>query len=382
MAEEQILMTAEPDTVGEVAAVKINLLNLDRQAMQEFFVGIGEKPFRATQVLQWIHHYGVDDFESMTNVSKELRARLKEIACVAVPEVIADQLAEDGTRKWLLRLPGGNGIETVFIPEEDRGTLCVSSQVGCTLNCSFCSTGHQGFNRNLTTAEIISQVWLANRALGRDPKGERIITNVVLMGMGEPLLNFDNVTAAIRIMLDDLAYGLSRRRVTLSTAGLVPIMDRLRDECPVSLAVSLHAPNDALRDQLVPLNKHYPIRELLDACRRYCADSPRSRVTFEYVMLAGINDSVEHARELVQVLRDVPAKVNLIPFNPFPQTSYQRSSGNAIDRFRDVLIEAGLTTITRRTRGDDIDAACGQLAGQVQDRTSRQRRLSRQVGST
>jgi 23S rRNA (adenine2503-C2)-methyltransferase len=382
MAEEQILMTAKPDTVGEVAVVKINLLNLDRQAMQEFFVGIGEKPFRATQVLQWIHHYGVEDFDAMTNVSKELRARLKEIACVAVPEVIADQLAEDGTRKWLLRLPGGNGIETVFIPEEDRGTLCVSSQVGCTLNCSFCSTGHQGFNRNLTTAEIISQVWLANRALGRDPKGERIITNVVLMGMGEPLLNFDNVTAAIRIMLDDLAYGLSRRRVTLSTAGLVPIMDRLRDECPVSLAVSLHAPNDALRDQLVPLNKHYPIRELLDACRRYCADSPRSRVTFEYVMLAGINDSVAHARELVQVLRDVPAKVNLIPFNPFPQTSYQRSSGNAIDRFRDVLIEAGLTTITRRTRGDDIDAACGQLAGQVQDRTSRQRRLARQVGST
>jgi len=381
MAEEQIPMTAQTDTVGEVAAGKINLLNLDRQAMQEFFVGIGEKPFRATQVLQWIHHYGVEDFDAMTNVSKELRARLKEIACVAAPEVIADQLAEDGTRKWLLRLPGGNGIETVFIPEEDRGTLCVSSQVGCTLNCSFCSTGHQGFNRNLTTAEIISQVWLANRALGRDPKGERIITNVVLMGMGEPLLNFDSVTAAIRIMLDDLAYGLSRRRVTLSTAGMVPMMDRLREECPVSLAVSLHAPNDALRDQLVPLNKKYPIRELLDACRRYCADSPRSRVTFEYVMLAGVNDSVAHARELVQLLRDVPAKVNLIPFNPFPQTSYQRSSGNAIDRFRDVLIEAGLTTITRRTRGDDIDAACGQLAGQVQDRTSRQRRLSGQAGS-
>jgi 23S rRNA (adenine2503-C2)-methyltransferase len=382
MAEEQIPMTATSDTGGEVAAKKINLLNLDRQAMQDFFVGIGEKPFRATQVLQWIHHYGVEDFDAMTNVSKELRTRLKEIACVVAPEVIADQLAEDGTRKWLLQLPGGNAIETVFIPEEERGTLCVSSQVGCTLNCSFCSTGHQGFNRNLTTAEIISQVWLANRALGRDPKGERIITNVVLMGMGEPLLNFESVTAAIRIMLDDLAYGLSRRRVTLSTAGLVPIMDRLRDECPVSLAVSLHAPNDALRDQLVPLNKHYPIRELLDACRRYCADSPRSRVTFEYVMLAGVNDSVEHARELVQILRDVPAKVNLIPFNPFPQTSYQRSSGNAIDRFRDVLIEAGMTTITRRTRGDDIDAACGQLAGQVQDRTSRQRRLSGQAGST
>jgi 23S rRNA (adenine2503-C2)-methyltransferase len=248
--------------------------------------------------------------------------------------------------------------------------------VGCTLNCSFCSTGHQGFNRSLTVAEIISQLLVANRALGRDPKGERIITNVVFMGMGEPLLNFDNVVPAMRLMLDDYGYGLSRRRVTLSTAGVIPMMDRLREECPVSLAVSLHAPNDALRDQLVPLNKKYPIRELLEACRSYCADSPRSRVTFEYVMLDGVNDGVEHAHELVRILRDVPSKVNLIPFNPFPQTHYQRSPKPVIDRFRDVLIAAGLTTITRKTRGDDIDAACGQLAGQVQDRTRRRQRLT------
>ena len=362
------------------ADVKINLLNLDRAAMQEFFAGIGEKPFRATQVIQWIHQYGVDDFDAMTNLSKELRARLKEIADIRVPEIIQDQTAADGTRKWLLRLDDGNAVETVFIPEEDRGTLCVSSQVGCTLNCSFCSTGHQGFNRSLATAEIIAQVLVANRALGRDPKGERIITNVVLMGMGEPLLNFDNVLPAMRLMLDDYAYGLSRRRVTLSTAGVVPGLSRLREECPVSLAVSLHAPNDALRDQLVPLNKKYPIRELLEACRNYCADSPRSRVTFEYVMLDGVNDSVAHAHELVALLRDVPSKINLIPFNPFPQTSYRRSPREVIDRFREVLIAAGMTTITRKTRGDDIDAACGQLAGRVQDRTRRRERLALKVG--
>jgi 23S rRNA (adenine2503-C2)-methyltransferase len=364
------------------AAEKTNLLNLDRAAMQEFFVGIGEKPFRATQVIQWIHQYGVDDFDAMTNLGKELRARLHGTAEIRVPEIIQDQTAADGTRKWLLRLNDGNAIETVFIPEEDRGTLCVSSQVGCTLNCSFCSTGHQGFNRSLTVAEIISQLLVANRALGRDPKGDRIITNVVLMGMGEPLLNFDNVLPAMRLMLDDYAYGLSRRRVTLSTAGVVPILERLREECPVSLAVSLHAPNDALRDQLVPLNKKYPIQELLEACRRYCADSPRSRVTFEYVMLEGINDSIEHAHELVRILSDVPSKVNLIPFNSFPQTHYRRSSKQAIDRFREVLIAAGLTTITRKTRGDDIDAACGQLAGRVQDRTRRRERLALRAGRT
>ena len=362
------------------AAEKTNLLNLDRLAMQEFFVGVGEKPFRATQVIQWIHQYGVDDFGAMTNLGKELRARLRDMAEIRAPEIIQDQTAADGTRKWLLRLNDANAIETVFIPEEDRGTLCVSSQVGCTLNCSFCSTGHQGFNRSLTVAEIIAQLLVANRALGRDPKGDRIITNVVLMGMGEPLLNFDNVLPAMRLMLDDYAYGLSRRRVTLSTAGVVPMLERLREECPVSLAVSLHAPNDALRDQLVPLNRKYPIRELLEACRRYCADSPRSRVTFEYVMLDGVNDSVAHAHELVELLQTVPSKVNLIPFNPFPQTQYRRSSKEVIDRFREVLIAAGLTTITRKTRGDDIDAACGQLAGRVQDRTRRRERLAIRTG--
>ncbi len=362
------------------SAEKTNLLNLDRPAMQEFFVGVGEKPFRATQVIQWIHRYGVDDFDAMTNLGKELRARLRDMAEIRVPEIIQDQTAADGTRKWLLRLNDGNAIESVYIPEEDRGTLCVSSQVGCTLSCSFCSTGHQGFNRSLTVAEIISQLLVANRALGRDPKGDRVITNVVLMGMGEPLLNFDNVLPAMRLMLDDYACGLSRRRVTLSTAGVIPMLDRLREECPVSLAVSLHAPNDALRDQLVPLNKKYPIQELLEACRRYCADSPRTRVTFEYVMLDGVNDSVEHAHELVDLLQAVPSKVNLIPFNPFPQTQYRRSSKEVIDRFREVLIAAGLTTITRKTRGDDIDAACGQLAGRVQDRTRRRERLAIRTG--
>ncbi len=361
-------------------ATKTNLLNLDRLAMQEFFISAGEKPFRATQVIQWIHQYGVDDFDAMTNLGKELRARLREMAEIRVPEIIQDQTAADGTRKWLLRLDDGNAIETVFIPEEERGTLCVSSQVGCTLNCSFCSTGHQGFNRSLTAAEIISQLLVANRALKRDPKGNRIITNVVLMGMGEPLLNFDNVLPAMRLMLDDYAYGLSRRRVTLSTAGVVPMLERLREECPVSLAVSLHAPNDALRDQLVPLNKKYAIEELLETCRRYCVDSPRIRVTFEYVMLDGVNDSVAHAHELVDLLQTVPSKVNLIPFNPFPQTQYRRSSKEVIDRFREVLIAAGLTTITRKTRGDDIDAACGQLAGRVQDRTRRRERLAIKTG--
>jgi len=358
---------------------KTNLLNRDRQGMQDFFSGIGDKPFRATQVVKWIHQYGVDNFDDMTNLSKELRARLQDIAEIRLPAIESDQVATDGTRKWLLRLMDGNCIETVFIPEEDRGTLCVSSQVGCTLNCTFCATGHQGFNRSLTVDEIISQLLIANRSLGRDPKGERIITNVVFMGMGEPLLNFENVVPAMRLMLDDHAYGLSRRRVTLSTAGVVPMMDRLREECPVSLAVSLHAPNDPLRDELVPLNRKYPIRELLDACRRYCDISPRSRITFEYVMLAGINDSVEHAHELAEILTTVPSKVNLIPFNPFPQTRYRRSSNESIDRFREILIKAGFTTITRKTRGDDIDAACGQLAGRIQDRTRRRGRMLSQI---
>jgi 23S rRNA (adenine2503-C2)-methyltransferase len=356
------------------AVVKINLLGLDRRALEDFFVGIGEKPFRAAQVMQWLHHYGVDDFDAMTNIGKELRARLKDFAAIELPEIANDQVAHDGTRKWLLRLHDGNCIESVFIPEEDRGTLCISSQVGCTLNCSFCSTGHRGFNRNLSAAEIVAQLRVANRALGRDPKGERIVTNVVMMGMGEPLLNFDNVVTAMNLMLDDLAYGLSKRRVTLSTAGVIPLLDRLHDLCPVSLAVSLHAPNDVLRDELVPLNKKYPIAELLAACKRYVADEPRRRVTFEYVMLAGVNDSVGHARELVKLLRDVPCKVNLIPFNPFPETRYTRSDKPTIDAFREILMDAGLMTVTRKTRGDDIDAACGQLAGRIHDRTRRSSR--------
>ena len=371
-----------PVPASAPAMVKTNLLGLDPRAMQAYFADLGEKPFRAGQVLQWIHQYGVDNFDAMTNLSKALRAKLLECAEIRAPEIELDQLSTDGTRKWLLRLSDGNCIEAVFIPEAERGTLCVSSQVGCTLNCSFCATGHQGFNRNLEAHEIIAQMWVANRALGRDPKGERIITNVVFMGMGEPLLNFDNVITAIKIMLDDLGYGLSRRRVTLSTAGMVPMLERLREECPVSLAVSLHATNDALRDVLVPLNRKYPIAELLAACKRYVEGDARRRVTFEYVMLAGVNDSVAHAHELVKILEGVPAKVNLIPFNSFPQTQYQRSDAAAIDRFRMVLMDANLTTMTRKTRGDDIDAACGQLAGRIHDRTPRSQRLRRNIPAT
>lgn len=366
----------------QTPATKTNLLGLAPAVMQDYFAELGEKPFRAGQVLQWIHQYGVDNFDAMTNLSKALRQRLQDSAEIRGPEIALDQVAADGTRKWLLRLADGNCIEAVFIPEAERGTLCVSSQVGCTLNCAFCATGHQGFNRNLETHEIIAQMWVANRALGRDPKGERIITNVVLMGMGEPLLNFDNVIPAVKIMLDDLGYGLSRRRVTLSTAGMVPMIKRLREECPVSLAVSLHAPNDALRDELVPLNRKYPIAQLLEACKQYVEGDARRRVTFEYVMLAGVNDSIEHARELVRILEGVPAKVNLIPFNPFPQTRFARSDAATIARFRDVLMEANLTTMTRKTRGDDIDAACGQLAGRIHDRTPRSQRLSRRTSAS
>lgn len=356
-------------------AVKTNLLKLDRAGLEAFVVGLGEKPFRAVQILQWIHQFGADRFDSMTNLSMALRSRLEETAVIHAPRIINDATAADGTRKWLLQLPDENCIETVFIPEENRGTLCVSSQVGCTLNCSFCATGQQGFNRNLSLGEIISQLWLANRLLRGNPKGERVITNVVFMGMGEPLLNFDVVVGAIRLMHDDLCYGLSRRRITVSTAGLVPKLDDLRAACPVSLAVSLHAPNDALRDELVPLNRKYPIRVLLDACRRYLAGEPRRRITFEYVMLAGVNDSETQARELVAVLEGVPAKVNLIPFNSFPDTRYRRSDRAVIDRFRDIVMRAGLMTVTRKTRGEGIDAACGQLAGRVHDRTRRRHRV-------
>lgn len=359
----------------------VNLLGLDQEALRGFCAELGEKPYRARQLLRWIHRAGVDDFSAMTDMSRPLREQLAKSAAIAAPRVLRDTIAADGTRKWLLDVGTGNAIETVFIPETSRGTLCISSQAGCALACTFCSTGHQGFNRNLTVEEIIGQLWLANRCLGRGVTEERPISNVVMMGMGEPLANFENVVAAMRLMLDDSAYGLSRRRVTLSTAGLVPGIDRLGEACPVALAVSLHAPNDALRDELVPINRKYPIRELLAACQRYLSKAPRDFVTFEYVMLSGVNDSVGQARELAALVSDVPCKLNLIPFNPFPGVDYQRSSPGAIARFRDVLMQAGLVATVRKTRGDDIAAACGQLAGRVQDRTRRasirQQELSR-----
>jgi 23S rRNA (adenine2503-C2)-methyltransferase len=352
----------------------INLLGLDDQQLRAFCETLGEKPYRARQLLRWIHRTGAESVGVMTDVSKALREQLTELATIAAPKVIRDSVAADGTRKWLLDVGTGNAIEAVFIPEPGRGTLCISSQAGCALECAFCSTGRQGFNRNLTVAEIIGQLWWANKCLRQATAAERPVTNVVMMGMGEPLANFDNVVSAMRLMLDDDAYGLSRRRVTLSTSGLVPAIDRLRDACPVALAVSLHAPNDALRDRLVPINRKYPIRELLAACTRYIEKAPRDFVTFEYVMLAGVNDHVAQARELCAVLADVPCKINLIPFNPFPDSGFVRSSAEAIGRFRDVLMAHGLIVTTRKTRGDDIDAACGQLAGQVQDKTRRRER--------
>lgn len=358
---------------------KINLLDLNRADMEAFFAELGEKRFRANQVIQWIHQYGVSDFAEMTNLSKDLRARLEEAAEIRTPEIVVDQASNDGTHKWLLRLDSGNSVETVFIPEKGRGTLCVSTQVGCALECSFCSTAQQGFNRNLTVSEIIGQIWVANKALGRDPKGDRIISNVVFMGMGEPLLNFDNTVKAIDLLMDDFAYGLSKRRVTVSTSGVVPALDRLKQVSDVALALSLHAPDDELRNKLVPLNKKYPIREVLDACKRYIEGDTRRKVTIEYVMLEGVNDSIDHAKALVKLLKGLPSKVNLIPFNPFPGTQYKRSSEETINRFRDVLIKGGLITITRRTRGDDIDAACGQLVGKVIDKTKRNRSSDRTV---
>jgi 23S rRNA (adenine2503-C2)-methyltransferase len=350
---------------------KPNLLGMNLAELTVFFAGLGEKPFRAKQVFRWIHRFGADDFGAMTDIAKSLREKLPLVAVIEPPRLISEQISADGTRKWLLDVGTGNGIEAVFIPEEDRGTLCISSQVGCALDCSFCSTGKQGFNRNLTSAEIIGQLWWANLAMGRDPKGERIVSNVVMMGMGEPLANFDNVTAALDIMLDDHGYGLSRRRVTVSTSGVVPNLTRLKERCPVALAVSLHAPNNALRDVLVPVNQKYPIAELLAAIRDYLEAAPRDFVTFEYVMLDKVNDSVPLAHELVRVVGDLPCKFNLIPFNPFPNSGYLRSSNNAIHRFRDVLTQAGFVVTVRKTRGDDIDAACGQLAGKVVDRTDR-----------
>ncbi len=353
--------------------LKANLLGLDAAGLERFFAELGEKPFRARQVLKWIHQAGEGDFARMSDLAKGLREKLVAAATVEAPLIVGDQTAADGTRKWLLKVDGANAVEAVFIPETRRGTLCVSSQAGCVLDCAFCSTGKQGFNRNLSSAEIVGQVWLARKLLCENP---RAVTNVVMMGMGEPLLNLDNVIPALRLMLDDNAYGLSRRRVTLSTAGVIPGMDRLRDECPVALAVSLHAPNDALRDELVPVNRKYPLAELAAACNRYLDRAPRDFITFEYVMLDGVNDADDHARELLRFARRVRSKFNLIPFNPFPRSEFKRSPPERIKRFAEILQRAGLTVTTRKTRGDDIAAACGQLAGDVADRTRRAARLA------
>ena len=350
--------------------MKRNLLALDADGLAAYFATLGEKPFRARQVLRWLHQAREGEFARMSDLARGLREKLEAVACVAAPRIVGDTLAGDGTRKWLLAVDGANAVEAVFIPEANRGTLCVSSQAGCVLDCAFCSTGKQGFNRNLDSAEIIGQLWLANRLL----EGKRPISNVVMMGMGEPMLNLDNVVPALRLMLDDNAYGLSRRRVTVSTAGVVPGIDRLRDECPVALAVSLHAPNDALRDTLVPVNRKYPLAQLIAACNRYLEKAPRDFITFEYVMLDGVNDSDAHARELAALAGRIRCKYNLIPFNPFPRSGFRRSEPERIRRFADVLARAGLTVTVRRTRGDDIAAACGQLAGDVADRTRRSRR--------
>ena len=348
-----------------------NLLGLPREGMREFFASLGEKPFRASQVLKWIHHRRTANFGAMTDLGRALRARLDAVAEVRAPEVVADRVSEDGTRKWLFRIDSSNCVETVYIPDGRRGTLCVSSQVGCALNCTFCATARQGFNRNLDAAEIVGQLWAASGVLTESAHTGPDITNVVFMGMGEPLLNLDNVVPALELMLDDLGFGLARKRVTVSTAGVVPGIRALARRCPVSLAVSLHAPDDALRDILVPINRKYPIDLLLSACREFAGALPRQKITFEYVMLDGVNDTPGHARRLARRLGDLPAKVNLIPFNAFPGTGYRRSSDAAIERFRDLLLAAGVMTITRKTRGDDIDAACGQLAGRVVPRSRR-----------
>jgi len=368
-----LLMTA-PTT-------KINLLGLSPSQMEAFFAELGEKKFRAQQMLKWIHQYGQSDFDEMTNMSKALRQRLSEIAEVRLPEVVYENTSKDGTRKWVMRLDGGSSIETVYIPEKDRGTLCVSSQIGCALDCSFCSTGKQGFNRDLTTAEIIGQVYVANMSF-HEPgeRRERKITNVVMMGMGEPLMNFDNVVGAMQLMMDDNAYGLSKRRVTLSTSGVVPMLDKLGDVIDVSLAVSLHAPNDALRNELVPINRKYPIKELLASVNGYLQKLPdRRKATIEYTLMDGVNDEPEHAEQLAQILQETPCKINLIPFNPFPHSGYERPSNNRVHRFRDILVNAGYVVTIRSTRGDDIDAACGQLVGRVQDRTRRNERYIKAI---
>lgn len=361
------------------SAERVNLLGLDGAALSELVGQWGGKPFRARQLQRWVHQRGADSFDAMTDLAREFRGQLAQHCSIQAPPVNTEQRSSDGTRKWLFDVGQGNAIETVFIPEDDRGTLCVSSQAGCAVNCRFCSTGHQGFNRNLRASEIIGQLWWAKRVLEADAgtarlgaaggDDTRVISNVVMMGMGEPLLNYDQLLPALRLMLDDNAYGLSRRRVTVSTSGVVPMMDRLAKDCPVALAVSLHAPTDALRDELVPLNKKYPLAELLAACERYLASAPRDFITFEYCMLDGINDTDQHAKALIQVARQVRCKLNLIPFNPFPASGLKRSPSARVKVFAQRLMDAGIVTTVRKTRGDDIDAACGQLAGEVRDRT-------------
>jgi len=356
---------------------KTNLLGLSPAKLEVFFAELGEKRFRATQVMKWIHQLGAESFDEMTNISKSLRQKLSEVAEIRPPEVVTQDISRDGTRKWVIRVDGGSCVETVLIPDGDRKTLCISSQVGCSLDCSFCSTGKQGFNRNLTAAEVIGQVYIAIKSYGpMDPSAERRVTNVVLMGMGEPLMNFDNVVDATELMLDDNAYGLSKRRVTLSTSGVVPALDRLREVSDVSLAISLHAPNDELRNQLVPINRRYPIQELIDSCNRYLDGLNDKRVvTVEYTLIAGVNDQPHHARELIKVLRKLPCKLNLIPFNPFPNSGYERPREEAIQAFKQIMLNANFITTVRRTRGDEIDAACGQLVGQVMDRTRRSQKF-------
>ncbi|UDF34928.1 UNVERIFIED_ORG: 23S rRNA (adenine(2503)-C(2))-methyltransferase RlmN [Shinella sp. XGS7] len=357
----------------------VNLLGFDLEGLAAFCEQLGEKRFRATQLFRWIHQKGASDFEQMSDLAKSLREKLRGKAHITALPVISEHVSADGTIKWLFDVGGGNAVESVFIPEDDRGTLCVSSQAGCAVGCRFCSTGHQGFSRNLETAEIIAQLWYAEHSLRqRFKSSERVITNVVMMGMGEPLQNYSALVPALRMMLDDHGYGLSRRRVTVSTSGVVPMIDRLREDVPVALAVSLHAPTDPLRDQLVPLNKKYPIAELLDACNRYLEKAPRDFITFEYCMLDGVNDTPEQAEQLVKLLRGkVSCKINLIPFNPFPASGLKRSSNARVQAFAEVLIKSGIVTTVRKTRGDDIDAACGQLAGEVQDRTRVEQRMVR-----
>ena len=363
----------EQPLLSETNTKKINLMDLTRQQMREFFAELGEKPFRADQLVNWIYHFGEDNFDNMTNINKKLREKLKAVAEIKAPEVAVEQRSADGTIKWAMQV-GEQQVETVYIPEADRATLCVSSQVGCALACTFCSTAQQGFNRNLTVSEIIGQVWRASKIIGNfGVTGVRPITNVVMMGMGEPLLNVANVVPAMEIMLDDFAYGLSKRRVTLSTSGVVPALDMLRDKIDVALAISLHAPNDELRDEIMPINKKYNIKMLMDSVHRYLevSNANHGKVTIEYVLLDHVNDGTEHAHQLAQVLKNTPCKINLIPWNPFPEAPYGKSSNSRVDRFQKTLMEYGFTVIVRKTRGDDIDAACGQLAGDVIDRTKR-----------